>query len=54
MNNNILKYSQAGQDQFALNVVKTNKTYIEIGANHYKKSNNTILLRLTIIGRALA
>lgn len=46
MNNNILKYSQAGQDQFALNVVTTNKTYIEIGANHYKKSNNTYLLEI--------
>ena len=46
MNNNILKYSQAGQDQFALDVVTTNKTYIEIGANHYKKSNNTYPLEI--------
>jgi hypothetical protein len=46
MNNNILKYSQAGQDQFALSVVTTNKTYIEIGANHYKNSNNTYPLEI--------
>lgn len=42
----LLTYSQAGQDQFALSVVTENKTYIEIGANDYKKSNNTYPLEI--------
>ena len=46
MKNNLLKHSQAGQDLFALEVVKNNKTYIEIGANHYKHSNNTYPLEV--------
>jgi hypothetical protein len=41
-----LEYSQAGQDCFALLVVTTNKTYIEIGANHFKHSNNTYPLEV--------
>src|SRR6056300_758303 len=47
MKNNLLKHSQAGQDVFALEVVKKNKTYIEIGANHFKHSNNTYPLEVS-------
>ena len=47
MKNNLLKHSQAGQDVFALEVVKNNKTYIEIGANHFKNSNNTYPLEVS-------
>lgn len=44
---NLKKFnSQAGQDVFALQVVKDNKTYIEIGANHYKRNNNTYPLEV--------
>lgn len=42
----LLKYSQAGQDWFALSVVTENKSYIEIGANDYKKSNNSYPLEV--------
>lgn len=47
MKHNLLKHSQAGQDLFALEVVKNNKTYIEIGANHFKHSNNTYPLEVS-------
>lgn len=43
---NLLEYSQAGQDYFALSVVTNNKTYIEIGANDFRKSNNTYPLEV--------
>lgn len=46
MKNNLLSYSQAGQDWFALSVVTENKSYIEIGANDYRKSNNTYPLEV--------
>jgi len=45
MKNKLLYYSQAGQDQFALSVAR-HQSYIEIGANDYKKSNNTYPLEV--------
>jgi hypothetical protein len=46
MKNKLLTYSQAGQDQFAFSIVTKNKTYIEIGANDYQRSNNTYPLEI--------
>ena len=43
---NQFEFSQAGQDIFALNLIKKNGTYLEIGAYEPKRRSNTFLLEV--------